>query len=92
MGPGTVCRLNRVGDVHRYKSNDEVSKCSYDLDADTGVAKMHRCDPAEVGSNLTYSGTDPKVCQITVPNVGEAENATWATRLGDEMGRSSCLT
>ena len=84
-----VGSLYRVVDEHRYKSDSEVSKCSYDLDAETGVAQLHRCDPAEVGNNLTYSGTDPKVCQITVPNVGVGADATWATRLGDEMGRSS---
>ena len=50
---------------------------------------MHKCEPSDRANNMTYSGTDAKVCQITVANVAEDANCTWATRLGDEMGRSS---
>ena len=59
------------------------------MDEDTGVAEMHKCEPSGNGLThlLTYSGTDPKVCQITVANVTEEANSTWSTRLGDEMGR-----
>ena len=75
----------------RYKSTDEVpGKCSYDLDTDTGVAELHKCEPSGQGltTQLVYSGTDPNVCQITVSDVAENANATWSTRLGDEMGRT----
>ena len=77
--------------MYRYKDGDEVpSKCSYDMDEDTGVAEMHKCEPSGNGLThlLTYSGTDSEVCQITVSNVEEDANCTWSTRLGDEMGRS----
>ena len=66
-------------------------KCSYDLDTDTGVAELHKCEPSGQGltTQLVYSGTDPNVCQITVSDVAENANATWSTRLGDEMGSNS---
>ena len=57
------------------------------------MAELHKCEPSGQGltTQLVYSGTDPNVCQITVSNVAENANATWSTRLGDEMGRTSYL-
>ena len=54
------------------------------------MAELHKCEPSGQGltTQLVYSGTDPNVCQITVSNVAENANATWSTRLGDEMGRT----
>jgi hypothetical protein len=68
----------------RYEQDHKVNYCSYDLDPETGLGKTHHCKPKNVSSTLKYSGTDKNVCQITVSNVTNEENCTWATRLGDE--------
>ena len=54
------------------------------------MAELHKCQPSGQGLTTTmkYSGNDKNVCQITIANVSETANATWSTRLGDEMGRS----
>lgn len=49
------------------------------MDADTGKAEKHKCEPEDL-SHMEYSGTDKSACQITVSNVSDDDNCTWAAR------------
>ncbi len=53
------------------------------------MAETHRCKPKNVSSTLKYSGEKSTVCQITVSNVSDIENCTWAARLDDEFKATS---
>ncbi len=52
-----------------YTSDTEFKYCNFDLDATTGTAEKHKCDPEELGDVIEYTGTDKTECTVTIKQV-----------------------
>ena len=63
-----------------YEHHAEYQWCSFDLDPDNGNATQHKCSNDDVSDIMTYTGTDPKACTITVYNVTDEYDCQWAAR------------
>ena len=71
-----------------YEHHKDYAYCSYDLDPDTGKAEEHRCKPENTTDIMTYSGSDPNACTITVANVTDEYDCQWAARLDEDLGNT----
>ena len=63
-----------------YEHNVDYEWCSYDLNANFGNATLHKCSNESLNNVMVNTGTDPNSCTITVWNVTEEYNCTWAGR------------
>ena len=58
------------------------------MDANTGIAEQHKCTDDDTASIMTYSGTDPNECKITVKDVKDIYNCQWAARLDVDLSNT----
>ena len=63
-----------------YEHKLDYEYCSFDLNTEFGNATLHKCSNATFNSVMDYTGTDTKSCTITIHNVSEEYNCTWAAR------------
>ena len=66
-----------------YPLRDEFDFCSY-MCLSNGVSQL-KCYPESFGDHLTYTGTDPNKCTITVKNVTMEDSGQWAVRLASDI-------
>ena len=63
-----------------YEHKTDIDWCTFDLDTNFGNATLHKCSNDSFKSVMTYTGSDPNSCTITVYNVTDEYNCTWAGR------------
>ena len=75
--------LGKVWDRCRwflYHTLDDYESCTFDLNANFGNGTLHKCSNETLTSIMTYTGSDSSHCTITIANVNENYNCTWAGR------------
>jgi len=72
-----------------YEHKLDYEYCSFDLNTEFGNATLHKCSNATFNSVMDYTGTDTKTCTITIHNVSEEYNCTWAARLDEDLTNSN---
>jgi len=71
-----------------YEHHKDYQYCSFDLDADTGVAEKHKCQPTNTSDIMKYTGNNTNECTITIHNVTEEYDCSWAGRLDEDLTNS----
>ena len=64
---------------------DDYKYCSFDLDANSGIAQLHKCNPENTSEIMIYTGENYTECKITVFDFTDEYSQTWMARLDEDF-------
>ena len=62
------------------------------LDAGSGNVTTTGCKPADLSSQITYSGTEKSECTIIISQMSETDSATWSVRVDAQMKNTEMVS